>query len=148
MVHPAFLRDQQVYKDYLEAGKAGDLIFEGYEVDDSTIPKIKVIPGEAFCRIEGCLVNKVKRETRNLRLHIRESHHRETVDQRTGNISVAERMAALEWYRNLMEANASSSSAEDAAVEDSAEDATDSEPLPLVPLTNTLRVSAYRVLIC
>ena len=31
MVHPAFLRDEQVFKDYLEAGKAGELIFEAYK---------------------------------------------------------------------------------------------------------------------
>jgi hypothetical protein len=32
MVHPAFLRDKQVYKDYSEAGRAGELVSEGYEV--------------------------------------------------------------------------------------------------------------------
>ncbi|KAJ5666088.1 uncharacterized protein N7477_008536 [Penicillium maclennaniae] len=31
MVHPAFLRDEQVFKDYLEAGKAGEIDIRGIQ---------------------------------------------------------------------------------------------------------------------
>ncbi|KAJ6027467.1 uncharacterized protein N7446_003941 [Penicillium canescens] len=139
MAPPTFLVDEPAYKLYLEKGAAGSLVYPAYDLDDNG--DIIVIPGEAFCRVDDCIVAKSSRDTRNLRAHITKAHGLSVSKSQTGNISLPNRQASRDWFRTLMRNDESEEEEEEQQQEEEEEE---EEAKPPIPLTATRRVSKVK----
>ncbi|KAJ5117005.1 hypothetical protein N7456_001353 [Penicillium angulare] len=107
-------KDSEIYKEYLDRGRAGTLRLPPYEHNDEGM--VIVNPGEAFCRVQSCEKQREPLPTL-MRQHVKR-HGINVAPIVKGKVPLLAQDKVLEWYKALLASSDTTTTSESLITDD------------------------------